>query len=221
MKITKHMQSCLLLESGSGRVLIDPGTYVFDQEGVDPKSFDNIDAIIITHEHWDHFDITSIEKIYQISRPVIYTTLAVKELILDKIPEAEIKILSPEKNEKIGDIIITGVDSKHGPLPTGDTPPMVMGVLVDDGKTRLYHPGDSVLLDQNIQADVVATPICGEVVMDISKAKEELLKIMPKISIPMHYDNPRFPVKVEDFNQIMQNTGIEVKILKPGETLTV
>lgn len=221
MKITKHMQSCFLIEASLGKILIDPGTYVFNQEGVNPNDFQKIDAIIITHEHQDHFDLDNIEKIYQKNSPVFYTTSAILPIILEKMPEATVKILGSQKADKISDLLVTGVASKHGPLPTGAEPPIVAGALIDDGETKFYHPGDSVFLDDKINADIIATPICGEVVMDIQKAKIELLKLNPKIAIPMHYDNPRFPVDVNDFDAAMKDTGIEVTILNPGQMFEV
>lgn len=55
--------------------------------------------------------------------------------------------------------------------------------------------------------------------MNIEQAKEEVLKLKPEIVIPIHYDNPVFPVNVADFEKTMQGTGIEVKTLSWGESI--
>ena len=49
MKITKFGHSCLLVEEGGARILLDPGKYSILQNNVE-----NVDAIVITHEHQDH-----------------------------------------------------------------------------------------------------------------------------------------------------------------------
>ena len=52
MNITKYPQSCIVIENGSERLIIDPGSLVnpkFTTESLLP-----VDAILITHEHQDH-----------------------------------------------------------------------------------------------------------------------------------------------------------------------
>jgi L-ascorbate metabolism protein UlaG (beta-lactamase superfamily) len=49
MKLTKFGHSCIRLEAGGGTLVIDPGGFTED------ASVANADAILITHEHFDHF----------------------------------------------------------------------------------------------------------------------------------------------------------------------
>ena len=50
MKITRFTQSCLLIEEAKARILIDPSG---EDSVVD---FGELDAVLYTHEHADHFD---------------------------------------------------------------------------------------------------------------------------------------------------------------------
>jgi L-ascorbate metabolism protein UlaG (beta-lactamase superfamily) len=61
MKIQKFLHSCLLIEHEGARVLFDPGLYSFIEGRVKPEDFKNIDAVFITHEHFDHVDATALK----------------------------------------------------------------------------------------------------------------------------------------------------------------
>ena len=54
MKITKYPQSCILVETKGKKILIDPGTYVYEQTDIKPEDFKDIDVISVTHKHSDH-----------------------------------------------------------------------------------------------------------------------------------------------------------------------
>jgi len=56
MKITRFTQSCLLIEEAKARILIDPSG---EDSVVD---FGELDAVLYTHEHADHFDPTLCKK---------------------------------------------------------------------------------------------------------------------------------------------------------------
>ena len=59
MKITKFGHCCLLIEENGVRILTDPGTYSTQQSEVK-----NIDFVLITHEHADHFHIDSLKALF-------------------------------------------------------------------------------------------------------------------------------------------------------------
>lgn len=216
MKITKHAQSCLLVETGGTKILVDPGTFVFGDEGLKPEDFTDIDILIFTHEHPDHFDIENVKKIIAQNHPDVLGTHAVAEALKDI---SKVNIISAGFQHKFSGFSIEGYPSKHGPLTNGNVPPPVSGVVIDDGENRLYAPGDTIFLDQSARADIVAVPICGKVVMDVETAKAEVLKLNPKIVFPYHYDNPTFPVDVADFALAMQSTPVETKILNWSESI--
>ncbi|MEK7447474.1 MAG: MBL fold metallo-hydrolase [Patescibacteria group bacterium] len=231
MKITKHGQSCFLIETKQGsRILIDPGTYVFGmKETLTPGDFQEIDVLVITHQHSDHFDVENVVKIIEGNKEHgirIFSTTSVREILKERGIDLEV-IANGQKIDSLGvaqDISITVILSQHGPkngiLPSGDKVPIVSGVLIEekDG-TSFYDPGDTIELKTT--ADVIATPICGKVVLNIEEAKEQLLELKPKIVIPIHYDNSAYPAEPADFNEAMKDTGIEVRVLSDGEMIEV
>jgi L-ascorbate metabolism protein UlaG (beta-lactamase superfamily) len=50
MRITKQHHACVIIDGGSARILIDPGQ-------LEPRALlDGVDAVLVTHGHFDHFD---------------------------------------------------------------------------------------------------------------------------------------------------------------------
>jgi L-ascorbate metabolism protein UlaG (beta-lactamase superfamily) len=49
MELTKHGHACVVLEDDGRRLVIDPGAFT------DPAALDGASAVLITHEHPDHF----------------------------------------------------------------------------------------------------------------------------------------------------------------------
>lgn len=50
MELTKHGHACVVLSQEDRRIVIDPGAFT------DPVAFEGADAVLITHEHFDHFE---------------------------------------------------------------------------------------------------------------------------------------------------------------------
>lgn len=224
MKITKHAQSCLLVEASKARILIDPGNFVFNEEGLSADNFQNIDILVITHEHYDHFDRDNIRLILQQSDPVIISTEAVINVLKETNPNSDYRITGDSTRHDFVSLGVTlfGFSSKHGPLPNGNPAPEVQGVVIDDGTQRLFVPGDTVELNSAVtDVDIAAIPFNGVVVFTISEAKEAVEKLNPRFVIPYHYDNPKYPVNPQDFVDAMSNSAVKVSLLKNGEILEV
>ncbi|MCF6509703.1 MBL fold metallo-hydrolase [Blastococcus sp. MG754426] len=49
MELTKHGHACVVLSDGERRLVIDPGAFT------DPVALDGATAVLVTHEHPDHF----------------------------------------------------------------------------------------------------------------------------------------------------------------------
>lgn len=209
MIIHKYPQSTLLIEYKGKRILFDPGRYC--KEDTD---FGKVDILLITHKHSDHCGLDFIKKI-QDGNSVI--TLSNKE-IKDYLSENDLKcdLLKMGETKDIEGIKIKGIKQKHGDLPSGMPPPEVIGFLIDD---KIYNPGDSVYMEEKPYADVVCVPICGTVVMSPADAAKFCKEINPKLSIPIHYDNPKYPVDPNDF--VKEMDGFNVKVLANGESLEV
>ena len=50
MELTKQGHACIVLSDDERRIVIDPGAFT------DPACLEGADAVLITHEHFDHFE---------------------------------------------------------------------------------------------------------------------------------------------------------------------
>lgn len=65
MRITKYIHSCLLIEKDADKILFDPGLFTFVEGIVKPSQFQNLSAIVLTHNHPDHIDADSLKQIVE------------------------------------------------------------------------------------------------------------------------------------------------------------
>lgn len=65
MKITKFAHSCLLIEVAGAKILTDLGSW-----NPEIPEVSGLNAILITHEHTDHFDIEKLKAVVS-NNPVI------------------------------------------------------------------------------------------------------------------------------------------------------
>ena len=216
MKITKYPQSCVLIEYKNKRILIDPGKYVYEQTDIKPEDWENIDILLLTHEHADHAMPEAINVIVKKNNPLILTNKSTHDIL--EVEGINSEILEPEQEKVIDDIKIKGINETHGDLPSGNPKPNVIGFLIDD---KIYHPGDTIYLEEKPYADVVLVPICGKVVMNPEEAAKFVKEIKPKLAIPIHYSNPDYITTTEGFEKAMSDSDIKIKILKNKESIEI
>ena len=60
MKVTRYGHSCVLVEDGDGRVLLDPGMFSTGFE-----QLRGLTAVLITHQHPDHLDVERVTRLLE------------------------------------------------------------------------------------------------------------------------------------------------------------
>ena len=132
MKITKYEHSCVVMEEGRSKLIIDPGIY--SNSLVD---ITDVTALVITHVHADHFDESKVEKIIKMNLNVqIFSTEEVaKEISAKNVVEVE-----PSKIYRVGDFNLEFVGQKHEVVDPKTPVVKNSGVLVNE---LFYSPGDS------------------------------------------------------------------------------
>lgn len=212
MKITKYPQSAILIEYKNKRILIDPGIYCYSEDFM-AEMWGKIDILLLTHTHEDHCLPEAIKIIKQNNPQVtVLSNLEVKDKLA--LSNIDCEILKPDETRQIDDIKIMGIKQIHGELPSGKPKPDVIGFLIDD---KIYHPGDTIYLEQKPKSEILFVPICGTVVMNPKEASKFSKEINPRLTIPIHYDSPKFPVDVNEF--IKEMNGYNMKVLKNGEDI--
>ena len=152
MRLTKLGHSCVRIEHDGTVVVLDPGG--FTEEG----AVDGADAVLITHEHPDHFHPDHLRR----TDAPIFTIAAVAGRIREDAPDLaeRVTVVAPGEELAVGRIPVTVVGEKHAvihpELPHFDN----SGYLLDLGGTTVLHPGDALTApDRTI--DVLLAPVCA------------------------------------------------------------
>jgi L-ascorbate metabolism protein UlaG (beta-lactamase superfamily) len=152
MRLTKFGHSCVRVSHGGTTLVLDPGG--FSQ----PEAVDGVDAVLITHEHFDHYDP---EKLRRTDAP-IFTIGAVAAVLRGDAPELaeRVTIVAPGQRLEIGAIGVRVVGEQHAvihpDLPRFDN----SGYVLTAGETTLFHPGDA-LTGPGEPVDVLLAPVCA------------------------------------------------------------
>jgi len=175
MKITKLGHCCLLIEENNLRILTDPGSWTVEAQ----SKVENIDIVLITHEHGDHLHIDSLKEILRKSpKAIIITNTSVGKL-LDV--ENIIYQIIEHKQEYGEKILIQGYGEKHEEIYKE------MGQVQNTGyfiANKIFYPGDA-FYDPKRSVEILALPVAGPWT-NIKTAVEYALHIKPKKAFPVH-----------------------------------
>ncbi len=135
--ITRFGHAALLVEAASTRVLIDPGAYCR------PEVFElrDLDAIVVTHQHPDHLDQSDAGRSLIEANP--QALLICDPETSGLVPFGAWTVNGDGACWQVGELSITGVGSQHAVISPEIPRVSNVGVLVSDGTTTLFHPGDS------------------------------------------------------------------------------
>lgn len=228
MRITKYGHSCLYVEVGSVRILIDPGNYVFLDAPIKPEDLPPCNVLLLTHEHPDHTYPEALKVILQKSKPLILTNAEVQNMLRNHGIESE--ILKPGDERIVvgeglsfarqkdspsgGGVTIRAVACDHGHI--ADHIPRVenVGFLIAG---RLFHPGDCVAPPAQVRCEILAVPVAAPW-MKISEGLEFVKKVKPKVAIPIHDAILRWPETPwhKIFETGLEGSGIEFVEMEIG-----
>jgi len=164
-----------LAEINGVRILFDPGNYSDGQNKIK-----NIDLMLITHKHQDHFDASSVEAIIKNNSNIDIITNKSVGAVLDE-DEIPYRVLKDRESFTFKNIIIKAFDTNHALIYPGYPTDQNTGYLIDN---ELFYPGDSFIMP-DVPVRVVALPIAGPW-MKTAEAVEYVKKTKPEICFPVH-----------------------------------
>ena len=170
VEITKLVHACLVVRSGGGTVLIDPGAYTWNDERFDVSTLPELDRILVTHGHPDHLSVEFARELHiRFPRAAIETTEDVKDML------ANHGIASTTGSTDIA----TRFDAPHEMTPVGTAPPNV-GFHVAG---MVSHPGDSHTFSSSMPVLAIAfLPPWGS----MTGAVEQARRVGPRYVLPIH-----------------------------------
>jgi len=178
MLIKKYLHSCLLIENKGKKLLIDPGAYCFIENKIKPSDIGPVDAILITHNHQDHYSPEAVRVIARMRSPVILAGEEIGSLLEGE--NFEYQPVSGGEVITVAGFTIRSFEAAHGPLPA--VLPNNLGFLINE---TILHPGDSYNVHDAGRLEVLALPVGGtwaRLVDSLEFAK----RLKPKTIIPIH-----------------------------------
>ncbi|MFH8220879.1 MBL fold metallo-hydrolase [Streptomyces sp. NPDC018057] len=150
MQLTKFGHACVRVEKDGRRLVVDPGGLT------DPHALEGADAVLVTHEHFDHFSEETLRSAAR-SNPAlrIWTNSSVARH-LDGLGSRVTAVGEGDTFTAAGfDVKVHG--TWHAPLHPDIPRVGNIGFLVDDA---LFHPGDALTVPDTV-VDTLLLPVHG------------------------------------------------------------
>lgn len=173
MKITKFVHSCLLVETGSKNVLIDPGGYSWHSHLFSQAKINRLDYIVITHEHGDHYSLPFLKDLV---KKYPHTQIITNSDLAEKLKKDGLKNEIGVGSEEGATVF----ESAHEPLPLDLPVPANIGVHIED---LLTHPGDALHFSHTRR--VLALPMTAPW-GSLKQSLERVVELKPRIVLPIH-----------------------------------
>lgn len=233
-------QSAFKLTTESGKVIvIDPFLLKNPKtpdELKDLKKLGNVDLILLTHGHFDHTadvqalaEMTGAKVGMNADMGSVYASLGL-------LPGDQ--VLGWNKSGVVtpigDDIKITMVRAEHSSRVTHDNAEHYGGepvgyVIELENGYKIYHSGDTgvfgdmKMIGEYYKPDLALVCIGGWFTMGPVEAAYAMGNLMqPKIVVPMHYGTfPPLKGTPQEFIDALGDSPVKVKVMSPGEVLTM
>lgn len=247
-RVTFINHATFLIQAGGFNILTDPvfsertspfsfvGPKRIHNPGITIENLPPIDVIIISHDHYDHLDLASIEAIAQRDNPKIYMGLGVGERLSGS--EQIIELDWWESSKVADNFQLWFLDVQHfsGRWLNDRNSTLWGGFLLEIDGQKIYFGGDSGYADHYKRTferfgpvDLAFLPIGAyapreffkEIHMDPNEAVQAHIELQAATSIGMHYGT--FQLTAEGINEPIEvlEEAKKAANVKPSEFITL
>jgi len=211
MRITKFGHSCVRIEHDGHTLVLDPGMFT------DPEAVDGVDAVLVTHQHYDHWDADLLRR----TNAPIHTIAAVKKQIGDEAPDVadRVTVVAPGETFDLG-LPVRVVGELHAVIhpefPRFDN----SGFLITVGDRKIFHPGDALELPGE-DIDILCAPASAPW-MKASEAVDYVREVKAPVNIAIHdriYTEAAHDILERHMHVFLDQTGQSWVRLDDGEDL--
>ena len=162
----------------------------FDPYQITEESHD-ADMIFITHDHYDHFDPASVEKVLKEDTIMVIPGSSFDAWSDSGLIVTQVLQMNPGEKIDMGWIVIETLPAYNLRKHFHPRKKNWLGYLVTMEERRIYVAGDTDVTDENrqVRCDIALVPIGGTYTMDAKKAAELINAIHPEIAVPTHFGN--------------------------------
>jgi L-ascorbate metabolism protein UlaG (beta-lactamase superfamily) len=217
--------------AGGEQIIIDPFLTDNPQTPDDLKRVGELDTILITHGHFDHFSdvmpLVGQTGATTVSNFEIFSYLQ-RQGVENAIP------IQKGGTVQVGGIKVTATHAFHSssiPLEDGRLiyGGECLGYIIEfESGFKLYHAGDTAifgdmqLIGELYRPDLALLPIGNQVVMSPYEAAHATRLLGIRHVVPIHYGTfPFLPGTPEEFQEHLNEIvpGTAVHVMKPGDDL--
>jgi L-ascorbate metabolism protein UlaG (beta-lactamase superfamily) len=212
MKVTKQEHACLIVESAGAQLIIDPGSFTTLLVGMS-----DVVAIVITHEHADHWTSEQLEHILE-RNPDARTfgppgvVAAANNFSVESVKAGDTIEVDPFTLRFFGSrhAVI------HSSIPIVDN----VGVLVNG---ELYYAGDSYTVPEGVDVGTLAAP-AGAPWLKIGDVMDFVAAVAPQRSFATHemvLSAAGKSMSNARIKSVTEACGGEFFDLKPGDSINL
>lgn len=181
------MKNKITINCHSSIKITDNKIIYFDPYKIN-DNYKDADIIFITHDHYDHFDVDSINKIIKDDTILVIPDKMSVENLLEIKSKNMVKVLPNNtydiRGYKIETIPSYNINKNFHPKENN-----WVGYIITINNERIYVAGDTDITSENkkVKCDIALVPIGGKFTMNYNEAAELINLIKPKTVIPTHY----------------------------------
>lgn len=198
----------------SGILIKTPSkTLVVDPVDVKSKSFKDVDAILITHEHYDHLDPRLVAEIQKKSDCTVIADKSSTRGLRHRIPPEKLQEIEPGAKTKIGKVIVRAEKCNHPPA----TAPVTYLIASED-KLKIFHTADSLpyiemaAIGKREKIDVVFSTVGIAPGVSPETGAEIARLVRPQVAVPYHTNSVAYQNR---FAEILKTEIPETTCLIP------
>jgi L-ascorbate metabolism protein UlaG (beta-lactamase superfamily) len=208
--LTKYVHSCLLIETGGARILLDPGVFSAGFE-----SLTDLAGILITHQHPDHLDVARISAVAKANPEA---TVFADEASAKQLTDAgvEVRTVRPGDAVQAGGVDIAVYGGEHAQIAPGFPVPPNVGYAIDG---RFAYSGDAYAAPPE-PVQVLAMPTAAPWLL-AADAVGYLQRMKPQATVPVHDEL----LKIKDpyynlYRRFAEEQGTTFTVIDDGAPVT-
>jgi L-ascorbate metabolism protein UlaG (beta-lactamase superfamily) len=184
-------------------------TLVVDPVNVNAKAFPTVDALLITHEHYDHLDQSLVRELHKRTNCLVIADATSARRLENMVADEKLLEAKPGLETKIGEVIVKAEKCHHPPAST----PITFIIKTEDGIT-IFHTADSLPfpemqeIGEREKLDIVFCTV-GIAPGASPRTGVEIAKLVkPKVAVPYHTNS------TADLNRFAQILAEEMPNVK-------